>query len=296
MAKKRKTGPAKKGKKSAGKKSTTSPNVGFLLATTLEDWQPYIDTFKRALPKGVNVTILPPNGANGDQNTIDVTADYLAQYFDVIVTATTYAAQSCLRATRKFPDPTTKRPTPFVFASLGDPIGSGLVPNSTDHFCGGDNQQVKLVKKRVVDHMLTTAKFKEPFAVVGNPVGPAKTAMEVALGILAANGQQAQLAPITTGTKPKSLINALKGVKSLYVCSDLYVTSIASELATAAKAAKMKTMWEFAEHKSIHGGDEAFGVDINKLFEEAAWSVGKILNGTTPGQLGIWTAPDGPAP
>jgi ABC-type uncharacterized transport system substrate-binding protein len=144
--------------------------------------------------------------------------------------------------------------------------------------------------------MLNTANFQEPFAVVANPTGPSGTAMGAAFAMLVANGKQAQLAPITPGTDLTSFISALKGVNSLYVCSDLYVTSIASNLAAAARGAKMKTMWEFAEHKSKHGGDEAYGVDFNNLFTQAADAVKKILSGTAPGQLGTWTGPDGPAP
>ena len=83
---------------------------------------------------------------------------------------------------------------------------------------------------------------------------------------------------------------------SLYVCSDLFVTSIASKLTAAAKKAKMKTMWEFAEHKGKHGGDDAYGVDFPDLFKQAADAVAAILKGAPAGETGIFTATDGPAP
>jgi ABC-type uncharacterized transport system substrate-binding protein len=297
---KAKKGKARSGKKDKGgprKKSKQSPNVGFLLAAKLDDWQPYIDSFRKQLGNKANVVILPPDGADGDQKAIDATADYMAQFFDVIVTAGTYAAQSCLRATKSYANKNTGNPTPFVFASVGDPFGSGLVPNKTDHFCGGNNQQVLLVPKRV-DHMLNTAKFKEPFAVVGNPVGPSAAAMDAAFNMLSKD-HQAQQAPLKPGMGVGSFVDALKGFSTLYVCSDLFVTSIAKELADAAKNAKpknIKTMWEFAEHKSKHGGDEAYGVDFADLFKQAADAVTEILKGKTPGEIGIFTSTDGPAP
>ena len=290
---KRKASSAKKGKPGSSKKTNPTPNVGFLVAAKLDDWQPYIDSFEKQLGNKAKVIILPPNGADGNPKAIDATADYLAQYFDVIITAGTYAAQSCLRATKAYPNLTTGRPTPFVFASVGDPTGSGLVPNKTDHFCGGNNGQVTLVSKRL-DHMLNTAKYKEPFAVVGNPVGPSGDAMTAAFNLLTANKKQTQKAPITPATTDlDAFIAALKGVNSLYVCSDLFVTSIASKLTAAAKKAKMKTMWEFAEHKGKHGGDEAYGVKFPDLFTKAADAVAEILKGKmTAGEIGIWTADD----
>ena len=48
-------------------------------------------------------------------------------------------------------------------------------------------------------------------------------------------------------------------------------------------------MWEFEEHKTIHHGKDARGVDIKRLFEHAADQVLDILlNGTTPDSLAIY--------
>jgi len=295
-AKKRKTVAAKKGKKGPAKTSKTKLNVGFLLAAKPDDWDDYIDAFQKQLGKNFNVMILPPDGADGDQATIDLTADYMAQYFDVIVTATTYAAQSCLRATKTYLNRTTGLPTPFVFASAGNPLESDLVPNKTDHFCGGDNRQVALVQKRV-DHMLNVANLQGPFAVIGNPTpGPSESAMRAAVDTLTANKQSAVRASIKPGMDPTSFVDNLQ-VKSLYVCSDIFVTRIAKDLAKAAKNAnpRIETMWEFKEHITKHGGDTAYGVNITDLFIKAADAVADILKGKTPGEIGIWTAADGPA-
>jgi ABC-type uncharacterized transport system substrate-binding protein len=146
--------------------------------------------------------------------------------------------------------------------------------------------------------MLNTAKFKEPFAVVGNPIGPIASAMDAAFNMLSGAGKSVVKSPLSPGTTVASFINGLKGynIKTLYVCSDMFVTSIAKDLADAARKENMKTMWEFAEHKAKHGGDAAYGVDFPDLFKQAADAVAEILKGKVAGEIGIWTAADGPAP
>jgi hypothetical protein len=95
--------------------------IGWLIATKMSDWAPYIGAFRAIVPGTHNITFLPPGGAQGDPDLIRRTADYMAtQPFDVIVTATTEAALACKRA---MPLPNQKEQ--FVFASVGDPMLSG---------------------------------------------------------------------------------------------------------------------------------------------------------------------------
>ena len=252
-------------------------SVGFLLATKPNHWAKYIQWFKAKLRtlNDADVIVLPPNGAAGDRNTILDNARYLANHFDVIVTAGTQAALACKEATQ------TNR-KPFVFASVGDAAISGLTPHHGGNFTGGCNGQVKYVSKRV-DHMLNNSIFKEPFAVVGNSTNePAKTAMAAAASALDDKHKQYRLASITPDDDIGRFIDGLKaqGIKSLYVCSDLWITVHSTDLNNKAHAAGMKTMWEFQEHKTVHNGDDYYGVNFKDMFEKAAEYVNKILRDT----------------
>lgn len=264
--------------------------VGFLVAAKQSDWDQYIEWFKaRLTTPTVNITLLPPGGAAGDAVQISQAAKYLAETTEVIVTAGTEAALACKAATQT-------NQTPFVFASIGDPAISGLSPQPGGNFTGCSNQQVKLVPQRV-DKMLAH-KFEEPFAVVGNyNIEPIKSAMMSAVSVLIAKGMQAQLAPITPQDNIGTFISGLKsqGIKSLYVCSDPLITGRSTELNAKAHAgparSRLKTMFEFGEHVTKHGGDLSYGIKFKDLLEKAAEYVDRILGGTNAGDLPIFESP-----
>jgi len=258
--------------------------VGFLVAATPDNWAKYIGWFKAKLRSNANFTFVPPRGAAGDSAKINEAAVYLANNVDVIVTAGTQAALACKAATQA-------SQTPFVFASVGDPAISGLTPQPGGNFTGGSNQQVKLVPQRVDEMLKPANQFQDPFAVVGNyNFEPIKSAMMAAVNVLTARGKNAQLAPITPQDNIGTFINGLKGqgIKSLYVCSDMFITAQSTELNRKAHAAGMKTMFEFREHVDDHGGDLSYGVNFKDLLENAADCVDKILSGTKAGDIPIF--------
>jgi ABC-type uncharacterized transport system substrate-binding protein len=259
--------------------------VGFLLATTQSDWGNYIGAFKARLAQlnNASVTVKPANGADADPAVIRQAALDLAGSSDVVVTAGTQAALICQQVI----PPTGKQ---FVYASVGDAGVSGLSPQAGGSFTGGSNGQVRYVPQRVT-HMLSNPIFLEKFAVVGNDQNePAKTAMARAVQALAAQGRQVQSASLTPGTSIATFISGLKnqGVKSLYVCSDLWVTVNSTDLNNKAHAAGMKTMWEIGEQKTIHHADDAYGVSFKDMFEKAAEYVDQILLGTKAGDLPLY--------
>jgi putative ABC transport system substrate-binding protein len=257
-----------------------------LIAASPGNWNRYIGWFKAKLrTPNVNITLLPPNGADGDPTAIQQAANYLAANVEVIVTASTQAALACKAATQS-------TATQVVFASVGDPAISGLSPQAGGKFTGCSNQQVKLVSKRVA-HM-KNHNLPGPVAVVGNyNVEPIKSAMTLAVSALQAEGMNPQLASIASGDDIGAFINNLRGqgIKSLYVCSDMFITANSTELNRKAHAAGMKTMFEFSEHVDDHGGDLSFGVSFKDLFEKAAEYVDKILGGTKAGDLPIYEPP-----
>lgn len=262
-----------------------NPKVGFLLATTPDHWKRYIKWFKdklRTLNPTANVTVSPPNGADGDPTIIHQTAVDLANNssVDIIVTAGTLAGVECKTATQM-------NQKPFVFASVGDAAISGLTPQPGGNFTGGCNGQanVPFVHLRV-DYMLSRPMFTGPFAVVGNYNNePAHTAMDAAVDYLRVKGKSTQIASLTPQDDIGTFISGLKSqnppIKSLYVCSDLWITVNSKVLNQKAHAAGMKTMFEFEEHKIGHGGDDYHGANFQDMFEKAAEYVDIILRDKT---------------
>jgi ABC-type uncharacterized transport system substrate-binding protein len=262
--------------------------IGFLVAASPDNWTKYINWFKAKLrTRDINITFLPPAGAAGDANKIKEAATYLAGNVEVIVTAGTQAALACKAATQA-------NQTPIVFASIGDPAISGLMPQAGGNFTGGSNQQVDLVGQRVDEMVKPANHFEDKFAVVGNDGRePITSAMTAAVNALTAKGRPVQRAPITAQTNIATFITGLKnqGVKSLYVCSDMLITTISTELNNQARAAGMQTMYEFAEHVDDHGGTKSYGVNFKDLLENAAVCVDKILTGTKAGDIAIFKPP-----
>jgi putative ABC transport system substrate-binding protein len=267
--------------------------VGFLIAPKLGDWTRYIQWFTAKLAHNIPIRKLPGGGADGDaQKIIDAAVD-LANDTDVkvIITAGTGAALACKAATQV-------NRKPFVFAAVGDPTLSGLVPvpGSEDNFTGGNNRQAdeRVVKLRV-DYMLTNPIFQEPFAVVGNYNNqPAKTAMDRAYDHLTRfKGKQARIFSITPQDDIATRVGAIRadGMKSLFVCSDLFLTVNSTDLNREAhRQPPMATMFEFEEHQQVHGADDYYGSNFKELFEKAANYVDEILDGARPSELPIYIA------
>jgi putative ABC transport system substrate-binding protein len=188
---------------------------------------------------------------------------------------------------------------PVVFASVGDPTLSGLipVPGSQDNFTGGNNRQTdQAVVTQRVDYMLSDPLFQGPFAIVGNYINPiSRVAMDLAFNYLTRQrGQQAQIFSITPADNIASRVADMKNARmlSMYVCSDFFLTVNSTDLNREAhrNPNPMRTIFEFEEHQLGHGGDDYYGSDFKELFETAAHYVDEILDGARPSDLPIYIA------
>jgi hypothetical protein len=270
--------------------------VGLLITTRRGDWIDYVDAFTDVWVKKLghsnnSIKRLPSGGARGEpQKIVQAARDFEADSdVKVIVTAGTGAALICKAELTK----------PFVYAAVGDPALSHLLPGvDGTNFTGGNNRQAdEAVVKARVDYMLGNG-FQAPFVVLGNNENgkePFETAMNHAYNYLTSLGQVVQLQTITPQNDIPTLISNLKAqsppTKSLYICSDPYLT-VNSKLLndeahnTTHGSPYINTMFEIKEHKNKHGGNAWFGSNFLELFEKAAYYAHEIMTHTaTPDKL-----------
>jgi ABC-type uncharacterized transport system substrate-binding protein len=280
---------------------TMADKVGFLITTTPGDWQDYVQAFtdvwvtKLRHPAN-SIKKLPSGGARGEIDKIRGAADDFQNDADVkvIVTAGTGAAQICKAQLTK----------PFVYAAVGDPKLSSLLPGvDGTNFTGGNNRQAdEAVVKARVDWMLNHG-FQEPFVVLGNNQNgqePFQTAMTHAYDYLRSQQRVVQSQTITPLNDIPTMISGFKAqnppIKSIYVCSDPYLT-VNSKLLndeahnTTQGRPYINTMFEIAEHMNTHGGNAWYGSDFDELFGKAAYYAHEIMTNTgTPAGLPVYIA------
>ena len=182
---------------------------------------------------------------------------------------------------------------------MGDPALGHLLPGvDGTNFTGGNNRQAdEAAVKARVNYMLDHG-FQAPFVVLGNNANsqePFQTAMTHAYNYLNSLGHAVQLQTITPQDSIPTIISGLKAqtppIKSIYVCSDPYLT-VNSKLLndeahdTTHGSPYIDTMFEIKEHVNQHGGNAWFGSDFDELFETAAYYAHEIMTHTgTPDKM-----------
>jgi hypothetical protein len=136
--------------------------------------------------------------------------------------------------------------------------------------------------------------------VIGYPLRPIDKAIDAAVNALTTKGipvftptYLGYLAPsdFASVATIEARLQLLAGVDVLYVCSDPLLRSNATNLVRAAHNLKMKTMHEFSEWKTAHGGDDWYGPNFTDLFSHAADAVDRILNNTPVDMIDVYTPP-----
>ena len=129
---------------------------------------------------------------------------------------------------------------------------------------------------------------------------PFETAMTHAHDYLTSRKQAVQSQTITPQDDIPTIISGFKAqnppIKSIYVCSDPYLTVNSKVLNDEAHDTTqgrpyINTMFEIKEHMNEHGGNAWYGSDFQELFEKAAHYAHEIISQTaTPDKLPIYIA------
>jgi putative tryptophan/tyrosine transport system substrate-binding protein len=211
----------------------------------------------------------------------EIAAEFARLKVDIIVTGGTPAAMAAKQATSVIP---------IVFASAGDPVGSGLVPalaRPGGNVTGLSALTVDLAGKRL--NLLREAISNlGRLAIMGNVGNPA---IVLELGELQAAVGQLGLQLDTLEIRgPQDIASALDAVKgradALYVCQDLLTRANRQRINTLALAARLPVMHPSREFIEA-AGLMSYGPNFLDLYRRVGDYVDKILRGAKPGDLPV---------
>ena len=201
---------------------------------------------------------------------------------DVIVALNTRGAQEAQRATKTIP---------IVFASISDPLGSGLVTNlahpggNTSGVSGGLDDTVA----KHLDLMRTTLQPVSRLAVLSNPENPL---YERPLAYLQSAAKTLDIAVVPVFARSvEEMASGFAGMKAMgiqgvVVFDDSLFFVRRRELAESALRAGMPAIAgnrEYAESGLLY----SYGVLLTDQFRRAAYYVDKIFRGAKPGDLPV---------
>jgi putative ABC transport system substrate-binding protein len=262
------------------------PVIGFFGTGTPSSWNQWTSAFVRRLRElgrieGRTVKIEYRWAEGRNDRYAEIAAELVQLKVDVIFTQGTPSVLAAKQATSVIP---------IVFASAGDPVGSGLVETlarPTGNVTGLSSQATDSAPKRlellreVVPDLRTLAIMADasnPFSVreVDEVQAAART-----LGLSIALSEIRRVEDIA------SAFDAIKGrAEALFISTDPLLIANLTRINTFAKSAQVPTIgsWrEFAEAGSLM----SYGSNIPDQFRRAAELVDRILNGTKPGDIPV---------
>src|SRR4029078_4993895 len=262
------------------------PTIGFLGATTPVTWSVYVAALTQRLRElgwvdGSNMTI-EYRWAEGKQERFgEYAAEFVRRKVDVIVTSGTGPAIALKKATSDIP---------IVFATAGDPVGTGLVASLArpgGNMTGLSNQQTDLAGNRFELLREVVPGFKR-IGVLGNDQIP-NVKLEMHEVLAAASKFGLEVVPVTV-RKTEDIVPALESLRgrvdALYICTDPLLTTHRVRINTLAVAEKLPTMYPFREYVQA-GGLMSYGPNLPDLFRRAGEHVDKILRGARPADIPV---------
>lgn len=262
------------------------PTIGFLGATTPTIWSSFVAAFLQRLRElgwidGYNLAI-EYRWAEGREDRYDeLAADLVRRKVDVIVTGGTSAVIAVKQATSVIP---------IVFATAGDPVGTGLVASLSHpggNLTGLSNQQTDLAGYRL-ELLHEVVPDIRRVALLGNVSSP-----NVILELNAVQQAAPKLGLETIRLEVKKAgeivpaIESLKGrADALYVSTDPLLTVNQVSINTLAVRQRLPTINAFRQYVEA-GALMSYGPNFPDLFRRAGDLVDMILHGAKPGELPV---------
>jgi putative ABC transport system substrate-binding protein len=262
------------------------PTIGFLGPTTPTVWSSFVGAFLQRMRElgwidGHNIAIQYRWAEGREDRYIEFAADLVRLKVDIILTGGTAAVIAVKRATSTIP---------IVFATAGDPVGTGLVTSLAHpggNVTGLSNQQTDLGGYRLELLQEAVSSVKR-VAVMGNVSSP-----NVLLEMDAVHAAAVRLGLESFKVeirKAEDIVPAVESIKgradALYVCTDPLVTMDQVHINTLAIKQGLPTINAFRQYVDA-GALMSYGPNFPDLFRRAADFVDKILHGAKPGDLPV---------
>jgi len=262
------------------------PTIGFLGAATQQAVSHWVIAFERRLrelgwSEGRTLAIEYRWAEGRSDRLTEIAAEFVRLKVDVIVTYATAPTLAAKQATSTIP---------IVFATAGDPVGTGLVaslPRPGGNITGLSNQQADLASKRLELFREIEPTFRM-LTIIGNVNAPASLLemkeVETAAGAL---GLEVHTIEIRKPEEISAVFAMLRDrAGPLYVVGDPLIFSNRVRISTLAVGARVPTMYNFREYVQA-GGLMSYGPNFPDLFRRAADYVDKILRGSKPADIPV---------
>jgi len=260
--------------------------IGFLGPNTHSAASEWVAAFVQRLrelgwTEGRTITIEYRWAEGREERFAEIAAELVRLKADVIVTSGTQAVMASKNATSVIP---------IVFATAGDPVGSGLVASLARP--GGNVTGLATLANELAGKRLELLREVVPslrqLAIMGNVGNPYIT---LELGEVRAAARMLGLEAITLEIRrAQDLASAFEALKSgadaLYVCTDALVNTHRIRINIAALGERLPTMHGSRDFVEA-GGLMSYGPNFPDMFRRTADYVDKILRGAKPGDLPV---------
>ena len=262
------------------------PAIGFLGQLTAAAMSKWTSAFVQRLRElgwveGRTVAIEYRWAEGRSERFAEVAADLVRLKVDVIVTGGTAAVVAAKQATSVIP---------IVFATAGDPVGTGLVASLArpgGNVTGLSNQSADIPGKRLglLHEVIPSLRRLAIIANIGSPIG----LLEMGQAQAAARtlGLEVATLEIRRAEEIATAIEAGKGrADALYVVTEALVNTNRVQINTLALGARLPTLHGEKGYVEA-GGLMSYGPSFPDLYQRAAVYVDKILKGAKPGDLPV---------
>jgi putative ABC transport system substrate-binding protein len=260
--------------------------IGFLGATTPSFWSPFVTALLQRLRDlgwidGGNIEVEYRWAQGHSELYAEFAAEFVRRKVDVIVTAGTDATLAAKKTTSEIP---------IVFASVGDPVGTGLVASLAHpggNVTGLSNEQADLAGYRL-ELLHEVIPSVRRVALLGNVDSPVvllemKAAEEAAPKL----GLDVFRLGVRKTEDIESVFESLKDrADALYVCTDPLISTNRVRINILAIGERLPTMNSFREYVQA-GGLISYGPNFPDLFRRTGDFVNKILRGAKPADIPV---------
>jgi putative tryptophan/tyrosine transport system substrate-binding protein len=262
------------------------PTIGFMGQTTRSAAGEWTAAFVQRLRElgwidGRTVAIEYRWGEGRDERFAEIAAEFVRLKVDVIVTSGTPQVLAAKQATSV---------TPIVFATAGDPVGTGLVTSLArpgGNVTGLSNQMTDLAGKQL-ELLREVVPNLRRLAIIANVANPV-VVVEIGEAQAAARmlGLEVVIPEIRRAEDIVPAFKALEGrAQALYVFPDALVITNRARIHTLAMGVRLPTMYASRDYVEA-GGLMSYGPNWSDQFRRAADLVDKILRGAKPSDLPV---------